>query len=171
MISRFIALFLILLWPASALAAESKPIPTANFAKPGQPVKTKYFSVSPPPDWVMPVPIKTRPGGISCVFLDRKSGNTVNYAILDIDAKSPEFASRVIETIKNSGLRTGKLENTAELYRAEINDKTKGEIWLGCDGKICASTVILGEKLDKKSVNAFLSAFRATAPVFPKKMK
>lgn len=156
----------------SFAASKVLPAPTKNYAKSGQPVKTKYFSVTLPAGWVMPEQIKNRPGGLGCVFLHPKSVNTVNLTILDIPEKTDKFAKWVADSMKKSGLKTGKLEKAGAFYRIPINDKAKGEGWFACDGKTCASTVILGEKLDKGAVNSFLSAFRPVSQsIFPKKMK
>ena len=162
------------LFSAALARAASKPLPApkADFAASGQPVKTKYFTAPMPKGWVMPEKIKSRPGGLSCVFLDRKSVNTVNLTIMDIPLKSEEFAKGVAQTMKKSGLKIGQLEKIGPLYRAPVNDKAKGEAWFACDGKTCAATVILGEKIDKNAVNAFLSAFKPASPgIYPKKMK
>ena len=176
MILRFLlALFVlspILLASNNFAATKTLPAPTKNYAKSGQPVKTKYFSVTLPSGWVMPEQIKSRQGGLTCVFLHPKSMNTVNLSIFDIPEKTDKFAKYVADTMKKSGLKTGKLEKVGALYRIPINDKAKGEGWFACDGKTCVSSVILGEKLDKGAVNSFLSAFRPVSQtIFPKKMK
>lgn len=171
-IGLFFAVLVFIFCHDFADAAPVKPAPAKNFAKSGQTVSTEYYRVTLPRDWIMPDPVKKRPHGISVAFANEKNRNAVTINILTIPMKAEDLAKSTIASMKKNGLKIGKLQKTGNLYRLEIFGKPGGEAWFGSDGKICAATVILGEKIDKKSINAFLTAFKpVTRELFPAAMK
>lgn len=164
------ALVLFPLATEAAGASAAKPAP--NYAGSGQTVKTEYFSVKLPAGWIMPEKLKKRPGGVNAVFADEKSRDAVTISVLLIPASAEDFAKNTMATMKKGGLKVGALQKVQNYYVLPIKGKPMGEAWFACDGKMCAATVILGEKIDKKSVDGFLSAFKPANPaLFPKRTR
>lgn len=141
-------------------AGKARPEPQKVHANAGQTVKTEYFSVTLPAGWIMPEAINRRKPALSAVFYNQKTGIAITVNVLDMPIPARDLAQSTLKSMRAGGLKPAEPVKSGEFYKIAISGRPQGEAWFAGNGKICAATVILGEKMNRKVANEFLRVFR-----------
>lgn len=161
---------------AKKVIKEASPAPARNVpaAKAGEVVKTEFFELKIPADWIMPYPVnkKHKPEGTSAVFSDEKTRVTVTVNVIQTPLSLKNFTTAIVNEMKKSGLKPGMPVMENGLNKIIIRGTPQGEAWLGSNGKFCTATVILSQTANISAANELLNQLKSSFPnLFPKKIK
>lgn len=142
----FILMFALGISAAYAKGPEKSPL-----------IKTEYFTIELPKGWSMPAPIKEQPlGGLSAAFVKEGSDIAVTLNFLHGNIPAREFAAKMSQDIRKSGMKTSSPVARGSLYTFSLNGQASGTAWIGSENGICAATLIFGG--DLKAANRLLKA-------------
>ncbi len=142
----------------------------ASLAAPAQAeeVKTKYFSIDLPADWVMPQPVQEAGGAQIAVFGNNKDGSAVTITVMVNPLSAKDAAEQTVANLRNGGMKPSDPVEKDGLYTSSFKQgPATGESWFGANGKEFAVTTIIGNSVD--SGKALLKLLKPVdAKLFPK---
>lgn len=144
----------LILLAGAALAAGNAPV-----KKPGEEVRTDFFSLVLPAGWSMPIPMKSQANGaISCAFVCDKGEPAVAINVLPAPVSGKQLAELMSADMRKNGMKTGQIKESGKLWIMNIEGRTKGTGWFGSNGEVCAATMIFGQSPER--ANALLKALK-----------
>lgn len=142
----------------------------ASLAVPAQAaeVKTKYFSIDLPADWIQPQPVQEAQGSLVALFANSKDGSAVTITVVANPMSAKDAAAQTVANMKSGGMSPSDPVEKDGLYETSFSQGPgKGMSWFGSNGKEFAVTTVLGSSLD--SGRALLKGLKPVdASLFPK---
>lgn len=142
----------------------------ASLAVPAQAaeVKTKYFSIDLPADWIQPQPVQEAQGSLVALFANSKDGSAVTITVVANPMSAKDVAAQTVANMKSGGMSPSDPVEKDGLYETSFSQGPgKGMSWFGSNGKEFAVTTVLGSSLD--SGRALLKGLKPVdASLFPK---
>ncbi len=141
----------------------------AALASPAQAeeVKTKYFSIDLPANWVMPQPVQEGGGAQIAIFGNNSDGSAVTITVVGTDLSAKDAAEQTVGNMRSGGLKPSDPVEKNGMYTSSFKQgPATGESWFGSNGKEFAVTTIIGNSLD--SGKALLKLLKPVdAKLFP----
>lgn len=108
-------------------------------------VKTDYFTLSLPSDWVMPQPPQNVNGGIIAVMQNKAKTSAVSIAVTPVTLPAKDLATQTFANMKTGGFTVSEPVASGDSYVGEFSHgKAKGVSYFSSNGKAGSVITILG---------------------------
>ena len=109
-------------------------------------VKTSYFTLELPGDWIQPQATQEVNGMVSVVFANKKDGTAVSINVMPSSMSAAEISKETTSNMKKGGINVG--DPVEKDGMSEVSFNQAGGVGMMWFGKECAVTSIIGKTLD-----------------------